>query len=69
MDFVKGLPKSQGKLVIMVFVDCLTKYIHFMGLAHPFSAYTFAQLFLEHVYKLHGNPTSIISDRRTLFLS
>ena len=37
MDFIDGLPKSEGYDVILVVVDCLTKYAHFLPLKHPFS--------------------------------
>ena len=35
MYFNTGLPKSEGKSVIMVVVDRLTKYAHFCALFHP----------------------------------
>ena len=38
MDFITNLPKSEGKSVIMVVVDRLTKYAHFCALSHPFKA-------------------------------
>ena len=69
MDFIKGLPKSAGKNVMMVVVDRFTKYGHFIALSHPFSVSTIANAYMDHVFKLHGNPTSIVSDRGPTFLS
>lgn len=53
MDFVVGLPKSKGFDVILVVVDKLSKYGHF----------------IREVVKLHGIPSSIVSDRDPTFLS
>jgi hypothetical protein len=67
MDFIVGLPKSGNKSVIMVVVDRLSKYAHLCALQHPFTASTVAQIFMDHVFKLHGMPHSIVSDRDPTF--
>lgn len=69
MDFIEGLPKSKGKNVIFVVVDSLTKYAHFMPLSHPYTTVSVAQIFLDNVYKLHGLPATIISDKDPTFMS
>nr|GEW58441.1 hypothetical protein [Tanacetum cinerariifolium] len=69
MDFIEKLPSSYGKTVILVVVDRLNKYAHFMALQHHFTASTVAQVFLDNVYRLYGMPESIMSDRDNIFLS
>lgn len=69
MDFITNLLKSEGKEVIFIVVDRFSKYANFMTLSHPHSATTVAKTFMDSVYKLHGMPTTIVSDRDTIFLS
>jgi hypothetical protein len=69
MDFVEGLPKSEGKDVILVVVNHFSKYAHCMALSHPYFASEVAKIFMNNVYKLHELPTSITSDRDPVFLS
>lgn len=69
MDFIEGLPKSRGKAVIWVIVDRLTKHAHFIALAHPYTAQSLVPIFLDNIFKLHGFPASIISDRDPIFIS
>jgi hypothetical protein len=67
MDFIIGLPKSRNKSIIMVVVDRLSKYSHFCALQDPFTASLVAQIFMDQVFKLHGMPHSIVSDRYPTF--
>lgn len=60
---------SRGKDVISVVVDNLSKCAHFWALSHPFIAATVAQIYFEQIYKLHGLPRTIVSDRDKIFLS
>jgi transposase InsO family protein len=69
MDFVEGQPKSGNKNGILVVVDRLTKYAHFLPLAHPFTTQTVTQLFIDHIFKLHGPPVAIVTDRDRIFTS
>jgi hypothetical protein len=69
MEFIEGLPKSKGKDVILVIVDRLTKYAHFLPLAHPFTAHQVANLFWDNICKLHGQPQVIVSDHDRIFTS
>nr|GEW78390.1 retrotransposon-related protein [Tanacetum cinerariifolium] len=63
MDFIEGLPLSSGYSVIMVVVDRLTKYAHFVALKHPFTAMVVVKSFIANVVRLHGIPTSIIDEQ------
>lgn len=63
MDFITGLPPSFGFTVILVVVDRLTKYGHFLALKTNYTSKGVAEVFMTHIVKLHGLPKSIVSDR------
>lgn len=67
MDFVTGLPESEGHNAILVVVDRLTKMRHFIPTTTDASAETVADLYVNHVYRLHGFPKTVVSDRGPQF--
>ncbi|KAL0154770.1 hypothetical protein M9458_049033, partial [Cirrhinus mrigala] len=67
IDFVTGLPESQGKNTILTIVDRFSKAVHLVALTGLPSAKTTAELILEHVVRLHGFPKDIVSDRGPQF--
>jgi len=69
MDFIEGLPVLRGRDTILVVVNRLSKYAHFLALAHPFTAAVAAKSYFEHIFKLHGLPKTIVSDKDETFMS
>ena len=69
MELIEGLPKSHIKTVVFVVVDRLTKYAHLIPLSHPYTAAKVANLYIQFVFKLHGMPSTIVSDRDPVFTS
>jgi hypothetical protein len=49
MDFIIGIPKSEGRNSITVVVDRLMKYAHFLSLAHPFKSIIVPITFMETI--------------------
>ncbi|KAF0936165.1 hypothetical protein E2562_038980 [Oryza meyeriana var. granulata] len=69
MDFIEGLPKVHGKSVVLTVVDRFSKYAHFIALSHPYTAASVARAFFDGIVRLHGFPSSIVSDRDPVFTS
>jgi len=66
-DFITKLPLAQGYDSILVVVDRLTKMVHFILTTEKTLAEGLARLFRDNMWKLHGLPESIISDRGPQF--
>jgi hypothetical protein len=69
MDFITGLPESGGYNAILVVVDRLTKMSHFIPCRDSCTAEEVALLYRDSVWKHHGLPASIVSDRGAIFVS
>jgi len=66
-DFITKLSLAQGYDAILVVYDRFSKMAHFIATTEKTSAEGLAKLFRDHVWKLHGLPESIISDRGVQF--
>ena len=69
VDLIVGLPESKGYNSIMVVVDRLGKMIHAIPTRDTVTSAGVAKLFRDHVWKLHGLPTQIISDQGPQFVA
>ena len=69
-DLITDLPPTErGFDSIAVFVDRLTKMVHFAATTKSVTAPGYAQLLFDNVVRLHGMPKVIISDRDPRFTS
>jgi hypothetical protein len=69
MDFITGLPRVQGMDCIFVVVDKLTKFAHFFTIPTDYKAIQVVELFFREVFRLHGLPKQIVSDRDGRFIN
>jgi len=67
MDFIEGLSIFEGKDKILVVVDRLTKYAHFIRVRKLVFAKQTTEVFCKNIYRLHGFPKVIINDRDAKF--
>jgi len=67
VDFIMKLPVVAGKDAILVVCDQLSKMTHFVATTKGTSAEGLARLFRDNVWKLHGLPESVVSDRGPQF--
>ncbi|KAE8880485.1 hypothetical protein PF010_g24017 [Phytophthora fragariae] len=70
MDFIFDLPRdAEGRTGVLVFVDRFSKMVHLAPVAAEVTADESAELFLDLVFRHHGLPESIVSDRDPRFTS
>jgi len=69
MDFMVSLPPSRGFDAIMVVVDRFSKMAHFIPTKDNATTQETGRLFFTHVFKHHGLPKEIVSDRNPKFTS
>lgn len=70
LDFISGLPRTKyGYDTCLVVVDRGTKMAHFIPCYSTITAAGTADLFLRHIFRLHGLPDDIVSDRGPQFIS
>ena len=55
-------------MIVSVIVDQLPKYAHFFAISAHYTATQVAELFFREVFRLHGLPKTIISDRDSRFM-
>ncbi|XP_061550331.1 uncharacterized protein LOC133411694, partial [Phycodurus eques] len=69
LDFITGLPLSGGNSVILSVVDRFSKMAHFVALPKLPSSFETALLPVDHVFRVHGIPADLVSDRGPQFVS
>ena len=69
IDFITGLPLDQGKDAILSVVCRHSKGSHFIECTSREDALSTAKLYIKHVWRLHGTPKTVVSDRGTQFAS
>ena len=69
LDFVTGLPASQGHTTVLTVVARFSKMVRFIALPKLPSAKETAEVMMDLVFKIHGFPKDIVSDRGPQFVS
>lgn len=70
MDVITDIPDTKrGHNAICVVVDRLTKRAHFIATKKTMSTQEVVTLFIDNIWKLHGMPQAIVSDRDSKFVS
>jgi hypothetical protein len=64
LDFIIGFPRTQkSKDSIMVVIDKISKFAHFIPVMSTFKAISITKIFMKYFFRLHGIPKMVISNR------
>lgn len=69
LDFVTGLPPTEGNTTVRTVVDRFSKMVHFIPLPKLPSAKETAKVLMSQVFRLHGFPRDGVSDQGPQFIS
>ena len=69
LNFITDLPNSKGFNVILIVVDQYTKMAHFLSCTKEVTSEETASIVMHEVFRHHGLPDTIISDREPQFIS
>ena len=70
MDFIFGFPEDDHKNNgILVFVDRFSKMVHLVVVPESLTAPGCACVLFDTVFKLHGLPNKLVSDRNPRFMA
>lgn len=67
VDFITRLLLVQGKSVIIVVVDRMSKFCHFGALSSKYTTTSVAEYFVSNIIKLHGYPLAVTLDRESIY--
>jgi hypothetical protein len=70
LNFIIGFPKFQKHNdSIIVVIDKVSKSAHFIPVKSTYKAFNIAEIFMKEIFRLHGIPKMVISDRDFMFTS
>ena len=69
VNLITELLQSHGYDSILITVDCLSKWAHFIATTSDITSLGVTRLFWDNVWKLYGLPEEVISNRGPQFVS
>jgi hypothetical protein len=69
MDFIERLQPSDKYSIILVVIDRLTKYVHFISITHPYTTSRVTLVFAQNVIELYRLLENIVLDKNSIFTS